>query len=284
MQNTNSVPAQPGMFRNPLAPAAAAVLSLASCLGLAALLFFLDPTYPAAITEKILRSGIRTASALNAWTLIHHAITLLCFLGPAVTAAGMWTALSGQQAKGLNFLSNAARWALRLIHVTSAIALACFLYRAALYLSAILRRQDWIYQLFATFVMEGLMVVQAVFLYRLLCRFLDDCEGCAASMGYTLSSGKLDPGTVPAFTATGLMILGILGIILSVDRLVTMTIASDGIKQYYKFIVASHPGQWLCAATLFAGGIGDILLALYVKFYKRTSERAVFYATRKPYA
>ena len=203
-------------------------------------------------------------------------ITFVCFAAPAITVFGMWTALRGQYAKGLNFLSNAARWLLRCVHVTSAAALGLFLFRAARYLIAISSRQDWLYQLFATFVMEGLMVVQAVFLYRLLCRFLDDCDGCAASMGYTLSSGKLDPYSVPAFAATGLILASHPG-----QWLVTMTIASDGIRQYYKFIVASHPGQWLCAATLFVGGIGDILLALYVKFYKRTSERAVFFATRK---
>ena len=275
------VSATPGMFRSPLAPAAAVCLSLASVLGLGALAFWLDPGYSAALAEKILRSGIRTASAFQVWTLIHHVITFVCFAAPAITVFGMWTALRGQYARGLNFLSNAARWLLRCVHVTSAAALGLFLFRAARYLIAISSRQDWLYQLFATFVMEGLMVVQAVFLYRLLCRFLDDCDGCAASMGYTLSSGKLDPYSVPAFAATGLILLGVLGLVLSVDRLVTMTIASDGIRQYYKFIVAAHPGQWLCAATLFVGGIGDILLALYIKFYKRTSERAVFFATRK---
>jgi hypothetical protein len=100
-------------------------------------------------------------------------------------------------------------------------------------------------------------------------------------MGYTLSAGFLDPGSIPAFAATGLTVLGILGIVLSVDRMVTMTIVSDGFKQYYKFLIASHPGQWLAAATLFLGGIGDLLLSKYLKFYKRTSERALFYANFK---
>lgn len=281
MNPRTSVAAAPGMFRHALAPAAAVAMTLAALLGLGALAFLFDPGYRAALTEKILRSGIRTESALHAWTLVHHTVTLVCFLGPAVTAWGMWQALRGQYARGLNFLSDAARCALRIVRLSAAAALCVFLFRAGRYLIAISSRQDWLYQLFATFVMEGLMVTQAVFLYRLLCRFLDDCDGCAASMGYTLSSGKLAPGTVPAFAATGLILLGILGLVLGFDRLITMTIDSDGLKQYYKFIVATHPGQWLCAATLLLGGIGDLLLALYIKFYKRTSERAVFYATRK---
>lgn len=281
MRNSDLISAEPGMFRSFLAPAAAVCMTLAALLGLGSLLFLLDPGYLAALTEKILRSGIRTASALNTWTMIHIAVTAVCFLCPAVTAWGMWQALRGRYAKGLNFLSNAAGWLLTAVHITAALALAVFLFRAGRYLLGLMGRSDWLYQLFASFVMEGLMAVQAVFLYRLLCRFLDACEGSAASMAYTLSTGKLDPGSIPSFAATGLMILGILGLVLSVDRLLTMTIASDGFQQYYKFLVAAHPGQWLCAATLAVGGIGDILLSRYLKFFKRTSERAFFYATRK---
>lgn len=279
MSNQTPVPAQPGMFRNNLAPAAAACLSLAAALGLGAVLFFLNPSYFPWLTEKILQSGIRTASALSTWMVIHVAVTVICCIGPAVTAWGMWKALQGSYAKGMNFLCSATQWALRAVHVSAILTLGLFLYRAVGYFLGLIGRGDWLYRLFATFVMEGLMVAQAVFLYRMVCRFLDACEGSCASIGYTLSSGKLDPGSIPAFAPTGLMILGIVGIILSADRLLTMTIASDGLKQYYKFLVADHPGQWLCAATLAVGGIGDILLSLYLKFYKRTSERALFYAS-----
>lgn len=281
MKSSNPVSVTPGMFRSPLAPAAAGFLGVGALLGLGAVLFFLDPGYFPWLTEKILRSGIRTASALQTWTLIHIAVTVLCCVCPAVTLWGMWHAVGNSPARGLNFLSNAAAGLLRTVHISAALALVVFLFRAGRYLLGLIGRFDWLYQLFATFVMEGLMVVQAVFLYRMLCRFLDACEGCAASMGYTLSSGKLDPGSIPSFAATGLMILGIAGMVLSADRLLTMTIASDGFKQYYKFLVADHPGQWFCAATLFIGGIGDILLSLFLRFYKRTSERALFYASRK---
>lgn len=281
MSNQNVVPAQPGMFRNPLAGAAAVCLALGAALGLGSLICLLDPGYLAALIEKILRSGIRTDSALKTWTVIHIAVSLVCCICPAVTAWGIRKTLRGDCARGMNFLSNAARWLLRVVHISAVLALCLFLFRAARYLLGLIGRGDWLYQLFAAFVMEGLMVAQAVFLYRMLCRFLDACEGCAASIGYTLSSEKLDPYSIPAFTATGLLILGVLGIVLSFDRLVTMTIASDGFKQYYKFIWATHPGQWFCAGSLFVGAIGDILLALYLKFYKRTSERALFYARRQ---
>lgn len=279
MRNT-PVTMTPGMFRSSLAPMAAVCLTLASALGLGSVLYLADPGYLAAVSEKILISGIRTASAHTTWMIIHIVVSVICFVFPAVTAAGIWMTLRGKPAKGMNFLSNTARGLLGLVHISGWIALAVFLIRATLYILSLLRRQDWIYQLFAVFVMEGLMGSQAVFLHRMLCRFLDACDGCAASIGYTLSSGKLDPGSIPAFAATGLLILGIAGLVLSADRLITMTIGYDGFKQFYKFVWSAHPGQWLCAATLFVGGIGDILLALYLKFYKRTSERTIFFAQR----
>lgn len=279
MTTRNSVPVQPGMFRSPLLPAAAVFLALGFSLGLGSLFFLLDPTYPAAITGKLITSGIRTASALSTWRLIHICVSLAGTLCPALTLWGIFRAAKGRYAKGLNFLSDGAKYLRRAVHISAAAALALCLFRTGRYLLSLIGRGDWLYQLFAFCVMEGLMIVQAVFLYRLLCRFLEDCEGCAASMAYTLSSGKLDPGGIPAFCPTGLVILGILGIVLSVDRMVTMTIGSDGYQQYYKFLISTHPGQWLCAASSLFGGIGDILLSLYVRFYSRSSERAIFYAT-----
>ena len=281
MQKYEPVRAETGMFRSNLILAAGIFLALGALTGLGSTLYLFDPEYFSALTEKILQSGIRTYSALTAWTLVHVAISAVCCLGPAVTLWGMVYCLRGKYARGLNFLSNGARWALKTIHVTSALALAVFLFRAGRYLLGLIGRGDWLYQLFASFVMEGLMVVQAIFLYRMLCKFLDACDGAAASMGYTLSSGYLDPGSIPAFAATGLTILGILGIVLSADRLVTMTIGYDGIRQFYTFVWSTHPGQWLSAATLFLGGIGDLLLSGYLRFYKRTSERALFYANQK---
>ena len=281
MQKYEPVRAETGMFRSNLILAAGIFLALGGLTGLGSTLYLFDPGYFSALTEKILQSGIRTYSALTAWTLVHVAISVVCFLGPAITLWGMAHCLRSNYARGLNFLSNAARWVLKIVHFTSALALAVFLFRTGRYLLGLMGRVDWLYQLFASFVMEGLMVVQAVFLYRMLCKFLDACDCAAASMGYTLSSGYLDPGSIPAFAATGLTILGIQGIVLSADRLVTMTIGYDGIRQFYTFVWSTHPGQWLSAATLFLGGIGDLLLSGYLRFYKRTSERALFYASRK---
>jgi len=281
MSDSPSPRVQPGMFRNPAAPAAAVCLGLGALLGLISVCYLADPGYLSALSEKIVISGIRTASAHTTWLLVHILISVICCICPGLVVFGMVRAFRGQAARGMNFLSAVSHWLLILLRAGGRILVGVFCLRFGRYLLSISRRQDWLYQLFATVVMEALMMALAVFSYRMLCRFLDDAEGCAASIGYTLSSGKLDPGTIPAFAATGLILLGILGLALTADRLVTMTIGYDGFKQYYKFVLSTHPGQWLCAGSLFFGAIGDLLLGSYLRFFKRTSERAVFFATYK---
>ena len=281
MSNPPSVRVQPGMFRNPAAPAAAVFLGLGALLGLGSVLYLADPGYLAALSEKILVSGIRTASAHAVWMAVHILVSVICWICPSLVVFGMIRTFRGQAARGMNFLSTVSHGLLILLRVLGWVLLGIFCLRFSRYLLSISRRQDWLYQLFATVVMEALMMALAVFSYRMLCRFLDEAEGCTASIGYTLSSGKLDPGSIPAFASTGLILLGTLGLVLTADRLLTMTIGYDGIKQYYKFVWSAHPGQWLCAGSLFFGAIGDLLLGSYLRFFKRISERAVFFATYK---
>lgn len=275
------VPAGEGMFRSKLAPAAAVFLGFGALLGLGSVLYLLDPGYLAAVSEKLIISGIRSASAHRTWSMVHILVSFICCLCPGILVAGMIPAFRGSAAKGMNFLSNATHLLRLGLRILGWLLIGIFCLRFGAYFLSILRRQDWPYQLMATVLMEAMVLSIAVFCYRMLLRFLEEAEGCTASIGYTLSSGFLSPGSVPAFVATGLTWLGILGLVLTADRLVTMTIGYDGYKQFYKFVLSSHPGLLLCAGSLFCGAVGNLLLAGFLRFYKRTSERAYFYATRK---
>ena len=275
------VPAAPGMFRSALAPAAAVFLSISALLGLGSVLYLADPGYLTAISHKLILSGIRSASAHRSWLWVHIVISFACCVCPALVAGGMIPAFRGSAAKGMNFLSNTAHRLLVALRALGWVLTGVFCLRFGAYLLSILKRQDWPYQLMATVLMEAMVLALAVFLFRMLCRFLEEAEGCTASIGYTLSSGLLSPGSIPAFVATGLTWMGMGALVLTADRLVTMTIGYDGYKQFYKFVLSSHPGLWLCAGSLFFAAVGNFLLSGYLRFYKRTSERAYFYATRK---
>ena len=274
--NTNT-PASPGMFRSTLAPAATVCLGLGAVLGFGSVLYLLDPGYPAAVSEKILVSGILSASAQKGWALLHYIVSVICFLSPVLVVWCMMLVFRGKAASGMNLLSNAAHWLRLILRILGWVLVVLFALRFGRFLITVWQRPDWLYVLYSTIVSEALVMTIAVFSYRLLCRFLYEAEGCTASIGYTLSSGKLDPGTIPAFVAGGLTVLGVLGIVLSVDRVITMTIGYDGIRQFYTYVWSKHPGQWLCAGSLFLGAVGDFLLSAYLRFFKRVSERAVFF-------
>ena len=274
------VPATPGMFRHFLAPAAAVCLGIGALMGLGSVVYLADPGYLAAVSEKLIISGIRSASARNTWLWVHILVSLVCTFGPALVVGCMIPAFRGQAARGMNPLSTVSHWLWISLRVLGWILVGIFCVRFGLYLLNLLHRQDWPYQLMATVLMEAMCLAIAVFGYRLLCRLLEEAEGCAASIGYTLSAGILSPGSIPAFVATGLTILGCIGLVLAADRLVTMTITSDGFQQYYTFLWSTHPGILLCAGSLFFGALGDFFLAGYLRFFKRTSERALFFATR----
>jgi hypothetical protein len=52
------------------------------------------------------------------------------------------------------------------------------------------------------------------------------------------------------------------------------------VQNYYKLLIAAHPGQYLAAATLITGAVGNFLLSAYLRRYNRVCERTRYQATR----
>lgn len=279
--NENKVSAAPGMFRSPLAPAAAICLGLGALLGLGSVLYLADPGYLAALREKILVSGIASKSASNTWRMLHIIVSVICCFCPAVVVWAMLLAFRGEAARGMNLLSKSAHVLWISLRILGWVLLTVFVLRFVPYLLTMFRQFVRPDAILATVLMEAMTLTLAVFFHRFLCRFLYESEGCTASIGYTLSTGRLDPASIPAYAAGGLTALGLISLVLTGDRLITMTIGYDGFRQFYAFVWSTHPGQWLCAGSLFFGAVGDFLLGAYLRFFKRTSERAVFFANRK---
>ncbi len=266
---------KPGMFRSPLIPVAAVCFTLAAALGCVGSILLLDPGYRNVLLEKLFLSGITSRYARNSWTVIGYAITLIGFLGPTVTALGLWAVLRGKQAQGLTFLSSAAQWLLYGLKAAAGVLAVYFSYRAIRYVFLAMTRNDGVYLIYAMVIMEAMMVALVYFLYRNLRRFLDAACDSAASIGYTLSSGRIDTTPIPSFAFTGFWILGLVGLFLAVDKLYAVTIVQRYPQDYYALVHPQHWGQWVSAASLLWGAVGDFLLSFYLRFYKRTSERAL---------
>lgn len=263
-------------FHSPLTAIAAVLYSLAAVCGLAGAVLLLDPVSRAALTEDVILSGILERSAVNAWGLIHGSIGILAFLCPAILAIGIILTLKEQVYKGMNLLHGFAKGLHVAVSVSGAMALAVLILRLGRYILMCLGLNEGLYLLYTMLLSEAMMVAQAVLLYKLLRHFLLCARECAASIGYTLSSGALGRTTWPAFCATGLLILGITCIILTADRLLTLTIVDSYPTDYYSILTTEDPIQLFAGAALFLGGIGNILLSIYILRFKKQAERIIY--------
>ena len=86
--------------------------------------------------------------------------------------------------------------------------------------------------------------------------------------------------SIPSFPRLGLVILGCMELVLACNSIFTIVLVENYIGNYYKLLIASHPGQYLAAGTLVVGVLGNFLLSVYLRHYNRVCERTRFQATR----
>ena len=278
--NDDTIRVELNIFRSPLPAVAAVLYALAGLCGLAGAALLLDPGSRAALTEDLVLSGILERSAISSWQLIHTVIGILAFLCPATMALGMGLTLKGQVHKGMTVLHHLAKILHYGVLGSGCAALAALIYRVVRYIAFCVGINGGAYLVYTMVLSEAIMVAQAFLLFQLLRRFLMNARECAASIGYTLSSSKLDKTTYPAFAATGFLILGIFCIAISADRLFTLTIVDSFPQDYYAILVTKDPIQLFTGAALGFSAVADILLFVYLRRFKRTAER-IIYAERK---
>ena len=271
-----TIPVDLKIFRSRLTAPAAVCFCLAAVSGLIGAALLLDSGSRAALTEDVILSGILERSAISSWQLIHGSVGILAFLCPMLLAVGMILTLKGQVHKGSTVLHGLAKGLHITVAFTGAMALAVLIFRLVRYIIMCIGVNGGAYLLYTMLMSEAIMVVQAFLLYKLLRRFLLCARECAASIGYTLSAGALDKTTWPGFAATGLMILGIVCAVLAADRILTLTIVDSFPADYYAVLVTEDPIQIFTGSALLLGGIGDILLSIYIRRSKRLAERIIY--------
>ena len=237
-----------------------------------------SPEYRLLLIRDLVDSGIQDTSSLFTWQWINSCITVLICVLPTIMAAGMFLCRRGRQIRGIGILTTAAQWLLWIMYALGCGAVLLFLFRFVRFLILNAASPQGVVAIYSMVISEGLMAVIAVFLFVLLHRFLNSCIDSGTSIAYTLATGKLDNRSIPALTATGFGILGILEIFLALNRLFTVTAVINVVRSYYKITVADHPGLWSEAICLVMGSIGNFLLARYLKQYKKTTEQAIFAA------
>lgn len=265
----------PNLFRSRLIPGAAVFYTLAALLGIPGIFLLFDRSYGDLWVQDMMLGGI--TSGLTAWRLIHFAVVVFSFLCPLIMAAGLWLTIGKRTVPGMRLMSAMSQVLLFTVNVTGLMALIYMIFRVIRYIAICIPVNEGIYLIYATMLPEAVMILQAWFLWKKLREFFDSFYGTAASITYTLTSGKLDSQPIPSFTATGFLILSIFGFLLIADELFTLTIVQSYVQDHYKILIASHPGQYFAAATLLCGAVANILMSLFLRRYNRSHERAVYY-------
>lgn len=268
-------------FRSPLTAVAAVFYALAGAFGLGGAALLLDPGSRAALTEDLILSGILEGSAITTWTVIHVTIGILAFLCPAAMALGIGLTLRGRVHRGMDILHHLAVALHHFVIGSGCFTLGVLIFRVVRYIIRCSQINGGAYLIYTMVLSEAIMVAQAFLLFQLLRRFLRCARECAASIGYTLSSSRLDKTTWPGFAATGFLILGLFCIAISADRLFTLTIVDSFPQDYYAVLVTKDPIQLLTGSALGLGAIGNILTYRYLRRFKRTAEQIIFAQRRK---
>ena len=279
--NLKTVDVEKGTFRSGLIPAAAALFALSALCGLLAVGFLFHPDSIPAIISDMELGQIYDPSAQRTWLLIYIAVTVVNCLGTLVLSSGMVQVLTGRNHTGMDLMYQYARWMLVGVNGSGVVAFTYFVIRAALYIFRCLTVNGGLIPLMSMLIMEGLMVAQAWVLFVKLRQFLSSATDTAASIGYTLSSGKLDAPAIPAFTATGFLVLGLFDAGIALDRFFTLVHKQQNLSVTYDFPLAQEPVQLLSGASFALAAVGSFLLYRYLREYKRKSERLLFRRVRE---
>lgn len=275
------VPISHDRLKSPLVRASAVFYTLSALLAIAGIVLLFDREFAALLVQDRINGGIQQSSSLRIWYIIDTAITLLSFLCPTIMAVGLWTVLRGRITAGMKMVSGFFQILLWCVYGSSVLVLMIYLVCVVSRIFLYLRFNEGVYLVYTLLVSEGLMGVQAWLIFLLIRKFLRESLDCSFSITYTLSSGKLDSAPIPSFPSLGFLILGAAQLTLVWDRLFTLMLVENYVGNYYVLLTAAHPGQYLAAATLAAGALGNFLLSAYLRRYNRVCERTRFQANRK---
>lgn len=262
-----------GLYRSQLPKWFAVCFSVAAVLALPGVILLFNREYQSFLIQDIYLSGIIEASAANTWHFIESLITVVHFLCCAALACGLVLALTSKFHRGIHILSIAAQWLLYGLHGGGILALCVLAFRLIRYILFAVQINGGSYLIYSMLISEGMMVALAFLVYTLLRRFLNTSLDNIVSIGYTISSGKLDSHSISSFPSSGLIGLSVVCLVLSINHVYTLTIIDSFPRDYYKILIAERPGQYLAAASLVFCAIGNLLTAIYLRQYKRKDEQ-----------
>ncbi len=271
--NQQTVSIEKGTFKSPLVPITAVMFAAAAVFSALAVGTLFHPASIPAIISDMELGQIYDPNAQRTWLVIYIAVMVVNCLGALVLAAGLFLVLMGRHYVGTDLLYKTAKWTLKGVNISGAAALVYFIFRAVRYIVLCCQVNGGTLPLFSMVLMEGLMGTQAWILFIKLRQFLECAMDAAASVGYTLTTDKLNAPTIPAFSATGFLVLALFNIGIALDRFFTFVHIQKNLSVTYEFPIATEPVQILSGTAFAFAAAGCLLMFFYLRGYKNKSER-----------
>ena len=273
--NQQIVSIEKGTFKSPLVPIAAFLLAAAAICGALAVATLFDLASIPAILHDMELSQIYDTTAQQTWLVIYIAVTVVNCIGTLVLSLGMFLVLLGRDYQGTNLLYYSAKWALVGVNVSGAAVLPYFIFRAVRYVTIYMNFgiENAMVPIYSMVLSEGLMLALSWFAFVKLRRFLNCSMDAAASIGYTLASGNLKAPSIPGFSASGFLILGLFDAVIAMDRFFTFIHRQINYVDHFSFPLTTDPVQFLSGLSFAFATLGSFLLFFYLRGYKNKSER-----------
>ena len=270
--NKKSVLVPEGTFRSKLTTIASALFAAATLAGVANIISVFLPAGLSRFHETAAPEGIKTAlvvlhglltdapvdEQVNLTFAILLGISILLgTLFSAALAVGIFQMQRGKAANGAQLISRSAKilfYALTALGIGAAVVFAIrFVTYIMMYLSGGIDGLMLMMPGVATELALGAIATVIVLKLR---RFFDSVGDCALSISRTLTTGVLNAPTISMAPAIGSLLLGI--------ACVLIALGCTGL---------------LAKAMFLLGGTADILLFVYLRTYKRSSEYLLYKGT-----
>lgn len=275
--NMQSVSVDKSTFKSAILPFTAVAFVFAALCGTLATGYFFHPASIPAILSDLKAGQIVDSGALNTWTVVYIILTVINWLSALVLASGIVLILLNRPHTGIGLLSTSTRLALYGLNLSGVILLLYFIFKAIRYIFLCFQDlNEGIFPLFAFILMEGFMFTLVCFIFFKLRRFLECCTESTASISYMLYSGKIDSPTIPPFSVSGFLILGIVDVVFALDRFFSFSYTQVRNEVVYHVPFTTDPIHFLSGFAFVFSAIGSILLYIYLRGYKRKCEILLF--------
>lgn len=289
--NKKSVLVPEGTFRSKLLPIAAVLLAVAALSAILTILFALLPgglsvLEATAATDKMkeamsvihsmsdrLTIADVTGDVTMTWTIIHAFSILFAAAGSVSMTIGLLLAKRGDFNRGAEVIDRGAKFLYYLTTAAGIAAAVLFLIRVVPYIFVDMMEAGGVGFLFALpgLMFEIVLATLTCFIILKLRRFLDRAGDCAFSISRTLASGVLRYPAIPMTPAVGSLLLGLCGLYFAWNRI--SAICTCGYSAADMLIL------YFSAAMFLSGGAAAILLFLYLRNFKRSSEYLLYKGT-----